>query len=574
MFYRKIAEWLCLFGILQVFTISTQLRSEVLRVGPGKPLTVPSEAAAVANNGDVIEIDAGLYVGDVAVWTQNDLTIRGINGRAHLEANGNNALGKGIWVIQGNNTTVENIEFSGATVPDENGAGIRQEGAGLTVRNCYFHDNENGILGPDDGGDVLIEYSEFANNGFGDGFTHNMYILDAKSFTLRFNYIHHARIGHNVKSRAQENYILYNRIMDERTGTSSYAIDLPNGGRSFIIGNLIQQGPDNDNSTIISYGAEGLSNPSSDLYIVNNTVVNDYGSGTFVFVQSGTTTARLINNLFVGPGNVLDGPGNQINNLATSNANLVDVGNYDYRLTESSPAIDAGIAPGAANDYDLTPTFQYVHPSQSEIRSAVGPIDIGAYEYNNVATSVNLFAFTIRSDDNRVILSWSTAGEAGNLGFEIERRTGEQDFAKIGFVRSEDANTRAQSYTFVDESVKAPAKYTYRIKQIEVDGTFNYSRELTIQLEAPNRFQLLGNYPNPFNPTTAIAFEIPFRSKVTLSVFNLKGELIRNLLVDEVKEAGRYAVPFNGSQTSSGLYFYRLSVNSNESQFGRMLLIK
>ena len=99
--------------------------------------------------GDTIEIDADVYEGDVAIWYQDNLTIRGVGGgRAHLKANGNNAEGKGIWVIKGNNTVVENIEFSESTVPDENGAGIRQEGAGLTVRNCSFHDNENGILVP------------------------------------------------------------------------------------------------------------------------------------------------------------------------------------------------------------------------------------------------------------------------------------------------------------------------------------------------------------------------------------------------------------------------------------------
>ena len=123
---------------------------DIIRVGAGKTYTLPSQAANVAKDKDIIEIDAGEYVGDVATWYANNLTIRGVGGRAHLKANGVNAGGKGyLWVIKGNNTLVENIEFSGAVVPDQNGAGIRQEGTGLTVRNCSFHDNENGILGPD-----------------------------------------------------------------------------------------------------------------------------------------------------------------------------------------------------------------------------------------------------------------------------------------------------------------------------------------------------------------------------------------------------------------------------------------
>jgi hypothetical protein len=99
----------------------------VVEVGPGKKFDRPSAAARVAKNGDVIEIAAGTYEGDVAIWRQNNLTIRGVGGRPHLEADGEYAEGKGIWVIKGRNATVENVEFSGARVPDQNGAGIRQE---------------------------------------------------------------------------------------------------------------------------------------------------------------------------------------------------------------------------------------------------------------------------------------------------------------------------------------------------------------------------------------------------------------------------------------------------------------
>ena len=90
---------------------------------------------------------------------------------------------------------------------------------------------------------------------------------------------------------------------------SSYAINLPNGGATYIIGNLIQQGPNNDNSTLISYGEEGLIHSSRELYVVNNTIVNDYSGGTFIYAESGSEPAKIINNIFVGPGTVLSGPG-------------------------------------------------------------------------------------------------------------------------------------------------------------------------------------------------------------------------------------------------------------------------
>ena len=349
-----------------------------LRVGSGKTYTKPSAAIAAASDGDVIEIDAGTYTGDVATLYRNNLTLRGVGGYAHLAANGANAGGKGTWVVKGNNTTVENIEFSGATVPDENGAGIRQEGNNLTVCHGYFHDNENGILGGS--GDILIEYSEFAYNGFGDGQSHNMYISDTNRFTLRYSYSHHAKIGHNVKSRAVENYILYNRIMDEVDGTSSYAIDLPDAGLSYIIGNLIQQGSGTDNSTIISYGAEQGLNPKKELYVINNTIVNDLGSGTAIYVRSGTT-AQIVNNIFSGNGKVLSGPGILTTNLVSNNPGLVNIVGFDYRPTAASAGRDAGSDPGIVNGFSLLPVNQYRHKAGTEARPTAGSIDIGAYEY-------------------------------------------------------------------------------------------------------------------------------------------------------------------------------------------------
>ena len=237
--------------------------AKVIQAGPRRALKTPSQAAAVARDGDTIEIDAGLYSGDVATWTRNNLTIRGVGGGRISTPMARTRKEKASGSFKGTNTTIENIEFSGAKVPDQNGAAIRQEGPGLTLRNCYFHDNENGILtGANLSSDIVIEYSEFARNGFGDGQTHNIYIGNVRTFTLRYSYSHQAKIGHLVKSRAQTNYILYNRLTDE-TGTASYEIDLPSGGRSYIIGNLIQQSPntDNDNDYFLRRGRGKQSRP-------------------------------------------------------------------------------------------------------------------------------------------------------------------------------------------------------------------------------------------------------------------------------------------------------------------------
>src|SRR5262249_10624760 len=126
----------------------------VLEVGPGKAYAVPSKAAAAAQDGDTIHIDAGDYRGDVASWPPSALVICGIGGRARMLADGNNAEGKGIWVFNQPNTTtttVVNVEFHDAKVPDANGAGIRLGGGSLVLRNAGFYDNENGILGGEAG---------------------------------------------------------------------------------------------------------------------------------------------------------------------------------------------------------------------------------------------------------------------------------------------------------------------------------------------------------------------------------------------------------------------------------------
>jgi hypothetical protein len=191
-------------------------------------------------------------------------------------------------------------------------------------------------------------------------------------------------VGHNVKSRARTNHIAYNRIMDERDGRSSYAIDLPNGGLSFVIGNLIQQGPATENSTIVSYGAEGLQHPLNELHFVNNTVVNDRPpGGRFVFVKAGTQAARIVNNLFAGRGEVLNGLGELRNNAAVAKGEFLDPAGFDYRLKEGSVGIGGGIDPGRAHGVELRPSAEYAHKTGKRLRGRSGRLDLGALEYRS-----------------------------------------------------------------------------------------------------------------------------------------------------------------------------------------------
>jgi hypothetical protein len=354
-----------------------------LCVGRGHKYSKPSEAALSAKDGQTINIEADDYVGDAALWSKNNLIVRGVGGRPRINANGVNIGGKGTWLVTGNNMIVENIEFSGAKVADRNGAGIRLEGKNLTLRNCYFHHNENGILtGVNEDSDILIEHSEFGYNGSGDGQTHNIYVGRVRSLTVKYSHLHHANVGHNFKSRALTNYLLYNLIVDELDGNASYEVNIPNGGRAYLIGNVIQQSPKTENDTIVSFGEEGLKHGPHQFYFVNNTVVNDGPrSGRFVRIKQGSDSARFVNNIFAGQGQLPDGPEQLENNLSTDKSIFVAAERYDYHLKAGTKAIDSGIDPGEANGLSLRPTFQYLHPMQAETRKPNGALDLGAFEH-------------------------------------------------------------------------------------------------------------------------------------------------------------------------------------------------
>lgn len=427
---------------------STIALHATIEVGPGKPHGTIEAAVAAAQAGDTIAVTAGDYVNDFVIIgaAKDGLTIKGVGGRPHLRATVAIPNKKGIIEIQSGarDITLEDLEVSGAFVSaadGDNGAAVRMQGNNLVVRRCYFHDNQNGILG---GGDpasaadpvsqVLIEHSHFAGNGnAGSGYEHNIYIgAEAAELTLRYSYSHHAKSGHNVKSRALRNYILYNRIMDESTGTASAAIDIPQGGPTFIVGNLIQQGPSSENQArVVWYKLEDATNPTPELYVVNNTIVNDATSSSTSFIAAKLLDKALIaNNVFVGRGRVLyydaypaageisvvnnvgdasvfmdavfrtasGDPGDvsappagvayeASDNLSSAHVALVDRAAYDYRLAADSDAVDAGREPGSAHGFWLRPSAEYVHPSDPTrespgfvTRTASGQLDAGAYE--------------------------------------------------------------------------------------------------------------------------------------------------------------------------------------------------
>lgn len=340
----------------------------VLRVGARHAVKSLAAAAQAARDGMLIEVDADDYFGDVAVWTQNDLTLRAVGGRVRLVAAGAHAQGKGIFVTRGQRMRIEGFDFIGCSVPDRNGAGIRLEAGSLSLLGCGFRDNENGLLSANDPSIELdIVDCEFGPIPLRDGYTHNLYVGAIKRLAVSGSYFHHGLLGHLLKSRAALNHILYNRLTDEIGGRASYELEMPNGGVSVVMGNLIQQSSTTENPHVISVGAEGASAGRQALYLVNNTLVDLRPSGgIWLRVQPAQTEVVLANNLLVGgPRLAADAYWTRRANFNVDFDEFVQATRDDYRLRPESALRGKAADAGEGGGLRLQPTREYRHPHTS-----------------------------------------------------------------------------------------------------------------------------------------------------------------------------------------------------------------
>jgi Ca2+-binding RTX toxin-like protein len=261
-----------------------------LTVGQGQQYSTISSAIAASHDGDVVQVQAGTYTNDFAT-INTKITLQGVGGMVHMVATTPIPNDKGILVTT-TDVTIDPFEFSGATGPSGNDAGIRYQAGALTLTNDYFHDNQNGLLSnPSTTGTITIQNSEFAHNGAGDGYTHNLYVSDIAKLVISNSYFHDAVVGHEIKSRAEDTEITNTRVFDN-AGTASYSIDAPNGGRLVLTGDTIEQGPNSQNPTIIAFGEEGGLHANSSITMTGNTVLNDLGKG--VMLQDASNSPATI----------------------------------------------------------------------------------------------------------------------------------------------------------------------------------------------------------------------------------------------------------------------------------------
>lgn len=225
-------------------------------------------------------------------------------------------------------------------------------------------------------------------------------------------------------------------------------------------------------------------------------------------------------------------------------------------------------------------------------------IELGGIEYtnsvfvsgttNNVPLPVELTTFKVNSVEGvNAQLSWETATEVNNYGFEVERAIkteiedgieeteAEIEWENIAFVEGHGNSNSPKLYSFKDESLVGGSKFLYRLKQIDLDGTFEYSDIVEVEV-LPNKYELLQNYPNPFNPSTKIRFSLPEDTKLAINIYNILGEKVFTLLNKELK-AGFHQIQFNsksaGYRLASGVYVYTLE-SKNFTQVKKMILLK
>ena len=192
--------------------------------------------------------------------------------------------------------------------------------------------------------------------------------------------------------------------------------------------------------------------------------------------------------------------------------------------------------------------------------------------WNNNVLPVELSSFTSAINKRDVTLRWSTASETNNSNFEIERSSVNGSYSKVGSVAGNGTVSSTSNYFFTDRNLSS-GNYSYRLKQIDFNGSFEYfNLNNEVNVGIPSKFELSQNYPNPFNPSTTINFDIPSDGKVSIKLFDMSGKEVA-VLVNEVKTAGYYSVNFNASSLSSGIYFYNITAD-NFTSTKKMTLIK
>lgn len=308
----RAAAALLLTVLVPVAVVPACGHAATLEVGAGKKYPLPSAAAAVAQDGDKIVIAPGEYF-DCAIVRASSIVIEGASAETTVMTD-KTCGGKALLVIDGDDVTVRNLTLTRARVADFNGAGIRAEGGDLTVDHVRFINNQEGILAASmPGKSIRVFNSEFVRNGTCEGAggcAHGIYVNDYALLHIENSKFFETRQGHHIKSRAQRTEIIGCDIADGDKGTSSYAVDIPNGGAIVMRGNHIQKGPKSENHTsALMVGAEGVTQRTPEITVENNTFLVEGDYNSYLVENRTATEAHLKGNKLSGNARALHGDG-------------------------------------------------------------------------------------------------------------------------------------------------------------------------------------------------------------------------------------------------------------------------
>jgi len=298
------------FLAASLLLLTAPAMARTLEVGETRAFKLPSEAIRAAQDGDRVVIDPGEYF-DCAVVAANRLTIEGARPDGSTVLTDKTCQGKAILVTTGNDITLRNLTLTRARVPSMNGAGIRAEGTNLTVERVRFINNQNGILAaPNPASTILIKDSEFLRNGFCSPCAHGIYVNALKLLRVETSRFAETKQGHHLKSRAARTEVIGCETRDGDTGTASYHLEFPNGGSVVVRDTTMQKGPKSENrSATIMIGAEGVTQPTREITIENNTMINTGPFQTTMVVNLTATEAMLKGNKLTGQVQPLKGDG-------------------------------------------------------------------------------------------------------------------------------------------------------------------------------------------------------------------------------------------------------------------------
>jgi len=309
--------------------------------------------------------------------------------------------------------------------------------------------------------------------------------------------------------------------------------------------------------------------------ILDNTISSDTanyeGGGVYCKDSSPTILRNTISENIAnnnGGGIVCEGSAPIINHNNIHNNSSYNI----YVKTNSTENINAQNNWWGINEKDSIEVYIYDYWDDITLSKVI-------YEpfLTSLYVPVELISFTFKIFSNSIKIIWETVSETNNYGFEIEKSIDSINFRKIGFVKGNGTTSKRFYYTFIDKDLSSSIFY-YRLKQIDFNGSCNYSRIIKSEMTIPCSNCLLQNYPNPFNPETTIQYQILKESHVTLKVYNINGQLIKTLLNEEISP-GSHSTTWDGNdnsrnKVSSGIYIYILKTSTGYTESKKMLLLK